>query len=92
MLFAQKPAPDPAFVVLFIAFFLAAAVVYFLPTGIALLRSHPNAAPIMLVNLLLGCTCLGWVVALVWSFTATEPTTIIVEHRRRRRRYDDDDE
>ena len=29
-------------------------------------------AAILILNLLLGWTCLGWVIALVWSFTAVE--------------------
>jgi len=46
---------------------------YVLPTIIAVLRSHPKAAPITVVNLLLGWTCIGYIVALVWSLTAVEP-------------------
>ena len=41
----------------------------FLPTGIALIRQHNNFMPILLVNLLLGFTGIGWIVALIWSFT-----------------------
>ena len=43
---------------------------YFLPTIIAGHRGHPNMSPIWVVNLLLGWTVLGWVVALAWSLTA----------------------
>lgn len=52
-------------------FGMLVALLFFLPTVIALLRNHHNWAPIALVNVLLGWTVLGWVVALVWSFTAT---------------------
>jgi hypothetical protein len=45
---------------------------YFLPTLIAGFRQHHNAAAIFALNLLLGWTFLGWVVALVWSLTAVE--------------------
>lgn len=45
---------------------------YFLPTLIAAVRNHHNANAIMLLNLLLGWTFLGWVAALVWSATAKQ--------------------
>ena len=41
-----------------------------LPTGVALIRRHKNFIPIFLVNLLLGITGIGWIVALIWSFTS----------------------
>ena len=42
---------------------------YFLPTIVAILRDHRNAAAILILNLFLGWTFLGWVAALVWSAT-----------------------
>jgi hypothetical protein len=45
------------------------AACYFIPTLVALMRRHSNAAPVVLLNLFLGWTFIGWVVALVWSFT-----------------------
>ena len=43
------------------------AVLYFVPTFIATGRKAKRDAGIFLVNLLLGWTLLGWVVALIWS-------------------------
>ncbi len=40
---------------------------YFIPTIIAAYRGHTNGIPIFLVNLFLGLTFLGWIVALVWA-------------------------
>jgi hypothetical protein len=40
---------------------------YLLPFSIALYRGHPAVVNIFLVNLLLGWTVIGWIVALVWS-------------------------
>jgi len=57
-------------VVLFVPMLLLSLVVYFLPTGVAVLRGHPNRFPIFLLNLLLGWSFIAWVIALVWSFTA----------------------
>jgi hypothetical protein len=49
-----------------IAFSLA---LLFLPTLVAKSRNHPNTLPIFLINLFLGWTFIGWVVALVWACT-----------------------
>lgn len=43
---------------------------YFAPTIIAIIRKHHNVMPVALVNTLLGWTVVGWVVALVWSFSS----------------------
>ena len=51
-------------------YLLAAIVfVYLLPWFVAAWRDHNNRAAIALLNLFLGWTFLGWVVALVWSAT-----------------------
>jgi hypothetical protein len=44
---------------------------YFLPPVIAGLRGHHQAGAIFILTLFLGWTVLGWIAALVWSFTAT---------------------
>lgn len=41
--------------------------VYMLPTAIALQRGHDNPGPIIIINIFLGWTFLGWVVALAMS-------------------------
>lgn len=51
-------------------FLVIGFVVYFLPTFVASNRKHLNGTSIFLVNLLLGWTFLGWVVALVWASSA----------------------
>ncbi|HEY5391970.1 MAG TPA: superinfection immunity protein [Hanamia sp.] len=43
------------------------SVLYFLPTIIGFKKK--NATAIFILNLFLGWTFIGWVVALVWSFT-----------------------
>lgn len=45
---------------------------YFLPTIIAGSRGHQNTVPIFLINLFLGLTLVGWVIALAWAFTAQQ--------------------
>lgn len=43
---------------------------YFLPAVLAFYRGHHNRVAILVLNLLLGWTFLGWVGALIWSLTA----------------------
>jgi Superinfection immunity protein len=45
-------------------------IAYLMPTVVALLRHHHNKTAITLLNILLGWTVIGWIVALVWSATA----------------------
>jgi hypothetical protein len=44
-------------------------VLYFLPSIVAGFRGHQNTGAIIALNLFLGWTFLGWVVALVWALT-----------------------
>lgn len=40
---------------------------YLLPTTIAIIRRRTNTTAIFVLNLFLGWTLIGWVVALTWS-------------------------
>lgn len=42
---------------------------YFIPSLVALGRAHNNAGAISVLNLFLGWTFIGWVIALVWAMT-----------------------
>ena len=48
---------------------------YFLPFIIALARKHVDSTAIFVLNLFLGWTFFGWVVALVWSVKKFEVKT-----------------
>jgi len=52
---------------------LLVGVLYLLPTVVAMARSHHQAPAIFLLNLLLGWSGLGWIMALVWAATRVEP-------------------
>lgn len=43
---------------------------YFLPTIVAVSRNHHSSSAIAVLNIFLGWTFIGYVAALVWSFTA----------------------
>ena len=42
---------------------------YLFPAVMARVRGHSSRSAIFILNALLGWTVLGWIVALVWSFT-----------------------
>lgn len=46
-----------------------AIIIYVLPGVIASSREHKNATAIWVLNIALGWSFLGWIAALVWSFT-----------------------
>jgi len=51
----------------FFPFFGFGFVMYFLPSIIALARSKRDILAIFLLNLFLGWSVIGWIVALVWA-------------------------
>lgn len=46
---------------------LVLAFIYFLPGIVSTLRGHPNTLAIWVLNIFLGWTFVGWVIALVWA-------------------------
>ena len=54
------------------------AILYFIPAMTACARKHHSKEAIFALNIFLGWTCLGWVVALIWSLTSP-PKVIIVK-------------
>ncbi|AIN73814.1 Short C-terminal domain-containing protein [Flavobacterium psychrophilum DSM 3660] len=53
---------------------------YFLPSIIG--YKHRNANSICLLNLFLGWTLIGWVVAMIWAVSEDKKETIIVETKK----------
>lgn len=52
---------------------LVCLALYFLPTLIAFGRHLYSRGGILMLNLFLGWTFFGWVVALIWAVTAPAP-------------------
>jgi hypothetical protein len=48
---------------------LVLASLYFLPTLIAAHRGH-SVAGVLLLNLLFGWTCIGWIALLLWALAS----------------------
>jgi uncharacterized membrane protein len=68
----------PLELILMLPMLLVGAAIYFLPTILANARHRPNTMTIFLIDLLLGWTGIGWVVAMVMVFVepgATTPAT-----------------
>jgi hypothetical protein len=63
----------PAF---FLPFFGFGFVMYFLPSILAFARSKRDATAILLLNIFLGWTVIGWVVALVWAVKTDVPMVV----------------
>ncbi|WPB59040.1 superinfection immunity protein [Xylophilus sp. GOD-11R] len=53
--------------------YVFAVLLYLLPIYEAVSRDHAKAVSIGLVDLLLGWTIVGWIVALVWALRAPKP-------------------
>jgi hypothetical protein len=60
----------------FLPFFGFGFVMYFLPAIIALARSKRDIAGILLLNILLGWTVIGWIVALIWAVKTDVPMVV----------------
>ena len=56
---------------------MAVPVVYFIPAYVG--RKNRNANAIFLLNLFLGWTLIGWVVALVWATYKEKETTAEIQ-------------
>jgi len=51
---------------------LVVGFIYFLPSFIAHKRKHHNRNAILVLNLLLGFSFIGWVISLSWAFTKVD--------------------
>jgi Superinfection immunity protein len=60
----------------FFPFFGIGFVMYFLPTIIALIKSKRDAVAILLLNLFLGWSVIGWIIALVWALKNDAPAMV----------------
>ncbi len=56
-------------------FFIGSAVLYFCPAIVAFSRDHPNCISIVVVDVLLGWTLIGWVASLAWAYS-TKPQVL----------------
>ena len=62
--------------IFFFPFFGFGFVLYFLPTIIAAIKSKRDTVAILLLNLFLGWSVIGWIVALVWAAKNDAPVAV----------------
>lgn len=54
---------------------------YFFPSIIAIFKGKSNTTAIIILNIFLGWTFVGWIVALVWAFTVdTKSQTVVINN------------
>ena len=59
---------------------LAAVLFYFSPSIIAYDRKHRNFTTILILNIFMGWTVLGWLIAFIWSTTDNTRPKIHIKH------------
>ena len=70
------------YLILGLVMLAAAIALYFLPAIVAGMNRHRQRTAIFILNLLLGWTAVGWVVALVWAFMRPEhPVPVVVNNQ-----------
>lgn len=70
MIFLLSSPGDLGFLIIIIC-----TVIYFVPSYVAFKRQKRDFTPILLVNIFLGWTLIGWVVALIWSVSSDKKIT-----------------
>ena len=73
LVISQDVAMSQLGVVLFI---IAGALIYFAPSINAFRCAHPKKWYVLLANVLLGWTLLGWIGTMIWSFTMIQITRL----------------
>jgi len=67
--------PVPGLIILAV-FALLGCAMYLLPTLIASARHVPNVGTIAVVNIFLGWSFIGWVLALAWACKSVKPAQV----------------
>lgn len=55
-------------VLLFLFIGIIGFLFYFLPSILGFARHQPNKTAILILNIFLGWSFIGWIIALVWAF------------------------
>lgn len=64
--------------VISLTFFFFGPALYLLPSYDAWKRKHSNLTAIALLNVFLGWSVIGWVVAVVWAYKKSEPVAVLM--------------
>jgi hypothetical protein len=63
-------------IVFFFPIFGMGFAMYFLPSIVAIVRNKRDTTAILLLNLFLGWSVIGWIVALVWAVKTDVPLMV----------------
>ena len=63
-----------------LSLFAVVVAFYLIPTIIVVKRHHLQKIPIILINILLGWSLIGWVVALVWACMQSKPRVVHINN------------
>ena len=63
--------------VFFLVMFVFGGALYFFPTIVAFVKKKANKSAILVLNIFLGWTLVGWVVALVWAVSEEQRTVVL---------------
>ena len=58
--------------------FICGIAMYFLPAIIAHHRQHVSAGAILLINLLLGWSIIGWIVCFAWACSCNTRQRVVI--------------
>ncbi len=73
MMHALAAGTNPAGVIAGVLIYILAVAAYFAPAVVAVARKVPNAGSVIVIDLLLGWTVIGWIVALAMACRDTTP-------------------
>jgi hypothetical protein len=59
---------------------IPALILYFVPAILAISRNHNNKVGILLLNIFLGWTFIGWIAAFIWSLSSPARQTVVVNN------------
>lgn len=65
-------------------------IAYFIPSLVANNNEHPQTSAITMLNLFLGWTLLGWVIALIWACCKPEQKQVIVQNQETKASFTDE--
>jgi hypothetical protein len=64
-----------------IAFITVMLCLYLIPSVVAIIRKVPNIGSVIVINVFLGWSIIGWVVALAMAARSTPPVHQVIVHQ-----------
>jgi hypothetical protein len=71
----QQPDPNSTSYLFILGMIFVGALIYFVPSIIAFMRSHVHRWYILILNIFISVTVLGWFILLFWAILYKEKKT-----------------